>query len=115
MIVKDTNVPSAPNIIIVAKLRKNCFFLTWNLIFKLSHEKQASISVNETRGLNVNFNVPNQNDFDPHFMFSVKSWFRVTVSKCPHTCKIVSFAELYYLDIVVSQDINEKHITRIKA
>lgn len=28
---KDINVPKAPNSIIVMKLRKNCFFLTWNL------------------------------------------------------------------------------------
>jgi len=31
MTVKDINVPRAPNIMIVMKLRKNCFFFTWNL------------------------------------------------------------------------------------
>lgn len=31
MMMKDIKVPIAPNIIMVMKLRKNCFFLTWNL------------------------------------------------------------------------------------
>ena len=31
MMLEDINVPIAPNSIIVMKLRKNCFFFTWNL------------------------------------------------------------------------------------
>lgn len=31
---KDINVPTAPNSMIVMKLRKNCFFFTWNLAVK---------------------------------------------------------------------------------
>lgn len=41
MMVKDIMVPSAPNIIMVMKLRKNCFFLTWNLI---NEKKWSSLS-----------------------------------------------------------------------
>lgn len=37
---KEIRVPIAPNNVIVMKLRKNCFFLTWNLLRKEREKKE---------------------------------------------------------------------------
>ena len=45
---KDIRVPTAPNSIMVIKLRKNCFFFTWNLKKKKRKEKKSlTIMINE--------------------------------------------------------------------
>jgi hypothetical protein len=42
MIAQHINVPTAPNSIIVMKLRKNCFFFTWNLVIRKRWRKKKS-------------------------------------------------------------------------
>lgn len=39
---KEINVPTAPNSMIVIKLRKNCFFFTWNLVKKKAEHHHKS-------------------------------------------------------------------------
>jgi hypothetical protein len=38
--VKEIKVPTAPNSVIVMKLRKNCFFFTWNLVKEKTKKKE---------------------------------------------------------------------------
>ena len=60
MTVKDINVPRAPNIMIVMKLRKNCFFFTWNLkkiwnlTFLVSTNQRCKCQPENIKGYNSN-------------------------------------------------------------
>jgi len=40
--VKEIKVPTAPNSVIVMKLRKNCFFFTWNLVKEKKKERRIA-------------------------------------------------------------------------
>ena len=54
IVMKEINVPTAPKRVIVMKLRKNCFFLTWNLKVKSTSllKSECKIKCNEDKIIN---------------------------------------------------------------
>ena len=50
MMLKDMRVPTAPKRVMVIKLRKNCFFFTWNLV----HSYEKHIKINEIMYMQYN-------------------------------------------------------------
>lgn len=63
MMVQLINVPTAPNNIMVMKLRKNCFFFTWNLAQKT--DTKITLGTNHPRK-------PNKNNPKIEFFFLLK-------------------------------------------